>query len=73
MKREWDDHHERVHAYFGARTDFLELDLSDSPNWGPLCGFSRSMSPTNRFRGRTEGATEPAEPATKILARFTRS
>jgi hypothetical protein len=35
--REWDDHTKRVHTYFDGRADFIEVDLTRNPDWGPLC------------------------------------
>jgi hypothetical protein len=35
--REWDEHLQRVHTFFGGRADFLEIDLTERPEWGPLC------------------------------------
>ena len=34
---EWDVHMERAHRYFAGRSDFLEIDLTRRPEWGPLC------------------------------------
>jgi hypothetical protein len=36
-EREWHQHLERVHRYFAGRRDFLEVDLTAAPSWGPLC------------------------------------
>jgi hypothetical protein len=37
--REWEHHTQRVRTYFDGRTDFLEVDLTSNPVWGPLCRF----------------------------------
>lgn len=36
-RQEWEEHTSRVRAYFEGRRDFLEIDLTRAPEWGPLC------------------------------------
>lgn len=71
--REWDDHHERVRAYFGNRPDFLELDLSQSPGWGPLCGLLDIEEPTEPFPWANRGTDRTRGRAARLRARFSRS
>lgn len=47
--REWTDHTERVHRYFEGRADFLEVDLTKNPEWGPLCRFLGVAEPEAPF------------------------
>src|SRR4051812_47108879 len=71
--REWDHHHERVRAYFTGRPDFLELDLSDSPDWGPLCALLGIDVPDEPFPWANRGRDRTKGPAAKLRSRFTRS
>ena len=47
--REWEHHHERVHAHFDGRDDFLEIDLTKNPVWGPLCRLLGVAEPDAPF------------------------
>jgi hypothetical protein len=46
---EWTVHMERVHAYFAGRADFLEVDFTNNPEWGPLCAFLGVVEPAEAF------------------------
>lgn len=46
---EWDVHMRRVHEYFAGRDDFLEVDLTAAPEWGPLCSLLGVDPPTTAF------------------------
>jgi hypothetical protein len=46
---EWVHHMERVHAFFDGRADFLEVDLTANPEWGPLCRFLGRPEPEEPF------------------------
>jgi Sulfotransferase domain len=46
---EWDLHMERVHTYFARRSNFLEVDLTKNPEWGPLCRFLGVDEPETPF------------------------
>jgi hypothetical protein len=48
-RREWATHMERVHDYFRARTNFLEIDLTCQPAWGPLCALLEVDEPDQPF------------------------
>jgi Sulfotransferase domain len=37
--REWEYHMQRVAEYFDGHPRFFEVDLTKSPEWGPLCAF----------------------------------
>ena len=68
---EWNHHHGRVHDYFGARPDLLELDLSRDPSWGPLCTFLGVDEPAEPFpwanRGVDPDKDRPAPAASRIF------
>jgi len=70
---EWVHHHERVHAYFDGRDDFLELDLSDQPSWGPLCTLLGVPEPAEPWPWANRGSDRSRGPAKRLLARFTKS
>ena len=38
-RRDFVSHVAAVREHFAGRADFLELDLSDTPRWEPLCAF----------------------------------
>ncbi|MET0903202.1 MAG: sulfotransferase [Acidimicrobiales bacterium] len=46
---EWDHHIGRVRAYFEGRDDFLEIDITATPEWGPLCRLLRLAEPSIPF------------------------
>jgi hypothetical protein len=46
---EWEHHTERVRTYFAGRTDFLEIDLTHSPSWGPICDLLGLAEPESPF------------------------
>jgi hypothetical protein len=48
-RREWEDHTQRVRAYFEGRDDFLEIDLTRTPEWGPLCALLGVAAPEAAF------------------------
>jgi hypothetical protein len=48
-RAEWELHLERVHDYFGARADLLELDVTADPTWGRLCRFLDRPEPDVPF------------------------
>lgn len=70
--KEWEHHHERVRAYFAGRSDFLELDLSARPTWGPLCTLLGLGEPNEPFPWANRGDERERRPAKRLLARFTR-
>ncbi len=47
--REWEDHTNRVRDFFANRSDFLEIDLTSNPQWGPLCRFLGRSVPATPF------------------------
>lgn len=57
-RAEWDLHMERVHGYFGARADLLELDVTADPTWGRLCRFLDRPEPDVPFPWLNRGAAE---------------
>ena len=59
---EWNHHHQRVRSYFGERPDFLELDLSREPSWGPLCNFLDLAEPSAVPWANRDYNREPAGP-----------
>jgi hypothetical protein len=69
---EWDEHAERVHAYFDTRDNFLDFDLGRSPEWGPLCAFLGVAEPDAAFpwENRARPATVPAAPRRGRLQRW---
>jgi hypothetical protein len=48
-RQEWDHHVDRVRTYFGDRPDFLEVDLTHDPRWGPLCELLGLDEPDQPF------------------------
>jgi hypothetical protein len=46
---EWDLHMQRVHKYFATRANFIEVDLTKNPEWGPLCRFLGVAEPQTPF------------------------
>ena len=48
-RREWNDHTGRVHAYFDGRDDFLEIDITATPSWGPFCQLLGVEEPEGPF------------------------
>ena len=48
-RQEWDTHVDKIRSYFSGRDDFLEIDLTDAPTWGPLCRFLGVAEPTAPF------------------------
>jgi hypothetical protein len=60
---EWLHHVRRVRAFFEGRDDFLEVDLTTNPAWGPLCSFLGVPEPEEPFpwvnRDRAIHGTEP--------------
>lgn len=48
-RTEWDDHVRRVRAHFAGRPDFLEVDLTAGPGWGPLCRLLDLPEPVDPF------------------------
>jgi len=61
-RQEWARHVGRVHDYFGARDDFIEVDLTHDPGWGALCALLQVPEPVAPFpwanRGRARSAPE---------------
>jgi hypothetical protein len=53
--REWDQHNERVHRYFENRSDFLEIDLTRNPQWGPICTLLGVAEPETPFPWANRG------------------
>lgn len=48
-RAEWHDHVHRVRAHFRGRSDFIELDLTASPGWDPLCSLLGVPPPDRPF------------------------
>lgn len=48
-RAEWEHHTGRVRSYFDGRDDFVELDLTREPEWGPLCAFLALPEPDVDF------------------------
>lgn len=63
-RQEWIRHVGRARDYFGAREDFLEVDLTHGPGWGPLCALLQVPEPVTAFpwanRGRARSSPETA-------------
>ena len=59
-RAEWELHLERVHGYFGARADLLELDVTADPSWARLCGFLDRPVPDVAFPWLNRGAEPEA-------------
>ena len=62
---EWEQHVQRVHAYFDRRANFLEIDLTANPEWGSLCRFLGLGEPKEPFpwvnRDKAPHATDQKE------------
>lgn len=48
-REEWAHHLDGVRSYFAGRSDFIEIDLTADPSWGPLCTLLCMPEPTRRF------------------------
>jgi hypothetical protein len=48
-RQDWEQHVDRVHRYFGAREDFLEIDLTLGGAWAPLCRLLSVPEPDAPF------------------------
>jgi hypothetical protein len=48
-RAEWHDHVHRVRAHFQGRPEFVEVDLTTSPGWGPLCSLLGVAPPDRPF------------------------
>jgi hypothetical protein len=48
-RREWEHHTQRARRYFKGRDDFLEIDLTRTPEWGPLCSLLGVAEPEAPF------------------------
>jgi Sulfotransferase domain len=48
-RREWEDHTSRARAYFEGCDNFLETDLTSTPEWGPLCALLGVAEPETPF------------------------
>jgi hypothetical protein len=46
---DWDQHVSGVRRYFEGRDDFLEVDITVDPRWGPLCGLLGRPEPREPF------------------------
>jgi Sulfotransferase domain len=55
-RAEWELHLERVHGYFGDRTDLLEIDVTADPTWARLCRFLDRPEPAVPFPWLNRGA-----------------
>ncbi len=69
---EWDSHHEKVRSYFGERADFLEIDLTDAPTWGPLCAFLGVAVPDEPFPWANRGKDREMGRAERLRKRLSR-
>lgn len=56
-REEWEHHVRGVRDYFTDRTDFLEVDLTADPSWGPLCTLLGMPEPTRSFPEANRSAT----------------
>jgi len=56
-RAEWEHHTERVRSYFTGRDDFVELDLTRTPEWRPLCAFLDLPEPAVDFPWVNRGDT----------------
>ena len=54
-RRDWNRHVTRVREYFTGRDDFIELDISKRPGWGPLCGLLGKPEPPVPFPWANRG------------------
>jgi hypothetical protein len=61
-RAEWDEHTERVRAYFAGRDDFLEIDLTSSPRWDPICALLGVAEPANPFPWVNRSPSDDREP-----------
>jgi hypothetical protein len=57
--REWEDHTQRVRAYFAGRDDFLEIDIIRNPRWEPFCEFLGVAEPEAQFPWANRGSAPP--------------
>lgn len=48
-REEWETHLDRVRTHFAGRDNFLELDLTASADWGPVCKLLDVDEPVERF------------------------
>jgi glycosyltransferase involved in cell wall biosynthesis len=48
-REEWEQHVAGARAYFAGRPEFLEVDVTASPDWGPLCAFLGVAEPVTPF------------------------
>ncbi len=46
---EWNQHVRRVREHFAGRDNFLEIDLNESPGWGPICRLLGVAEPAESF------------------------
>lgn len=56
-REEWEDHVERVRNHFAGRNDFIEIDLTAEPTWGPICGLLGVPEPAKRFPNMNRSAS----------------
>jgi glycosyltransferase involved in cell wall biosynthesis len=48
-REQWERQVTRARRYFEARREFLEIDLTARPEWGPLCGLLEVPEPAEPF------------------------
>jgi hypothetical protein len=48
-RQEWFEHVTQVRDYFEGRDDLLEVDLTSTPGWSPLCRFLQVPEPDAAF------------------------
>jgi hypothetical protein len=48
-RQEWKAHVESARTYFEGRANFFELDLTEAPEWEPLCRFLGVPVPSQSF------------------------
>ena len=60
-REEWKQHVDRARAYFRGRDNFLELDLTEKPEWRALCEFLGVPEPREPFPWVNRGASYELE------------
>ena len=49
---EWNRHVDGARRYFRDRSDFVEIDLTADPSWGPICALLSVPQPSRPFPKR---------------------
>lgn len=62
-REEWQQHVDKVRAYFAGRDDFLEIDIDQGPTWLPLCELLGVPEPADRFPWVNRDQSARTEPS----------